>query len=163
MSTKRFPQLFWRFGLYYIQLYCWHKIGIMAIAVTFRDKFSYWERFSVVVYYNNETVLWVISLQMRHIKREKLYRKHCELSNFRNGLSVSLLVRMCERKRENKQTQLSGFELSLLRQLLECVYLSANRFSMAWEKGIQVPFPFFVFAWHWKTDLNFAFCFSFSP
>ena len=33
---------------------------------------------------------------------------------------------------------------------------------MAWEKGIQVPFPFFVFAWHWKTDLNFAFCFSFS-
>ena len=28
----------------------------------------------------------------------------------------------------------------------ECVYLSANRFSMAWEKGIQVPFPFFVFA-----------------
>ena len=46
---------------------------------------------------------------------------------------------------------------------LECVYLSANRFSMAWEKGIQVPYPFFVFAWHWKTDLNFAFCFSFSP
>ena len=34
---------------------------------------------------------------------------------------------------------------------------------MAWEKGIQVPYPFFVFAWHWKTDLNFAFCFSFSP
>ena len=46
---------------------------------------------------------------------------------------------------------------------LECVYLSANRFSMAWEKRIQVPYPFFVFAWHWKTDLNFAFCFSFSP
>ena len=45
----------------------------------------------------------------------------------------------------------------------KCVYLSANRFSMAWETGIQVPFPFFVFAWHWKTDLNFAFCFSFSP
>ena len=45
----------------------------------------------------------------------------------------------------------------------ECVYLSANRFSMAWEKGIQVPYPFFVFAWHWKTDLNFAFCLSFSP
>ena len=45
----------------------------------------------------------------------------------------------------------------------ECVYLSANRFSMAWEKRIQVPYPFFVFAWHWKTDLNFAFCFSFSP
>ena len=42
------------------------------------------------------------------------------------------------------------------------MYLSASRFSMAWEKGIQVPFPFFVFAWHWKTDLNFAFCFSFS-
>ena len=46
---------------------------------------------------------------------------------------------------------------------LQCVYLSANRFSMAWERGIQVPYPFFVFAWHWKTDLNFAFCFSFSP
>ena len=45
----------------------------------------------------------------------------------------------------------------------QCVYLSANRFSMAWENGIQIPFPFFVFAWHWKTDLNFAFCFSFSP
>ena len=45
----------------------------------------------------------------------------------------------------------------------ECVYLSARRFSMAWEKGIQVPFPFFVFAWHWKTNLNFAFCFSLSP
>ena len=45
----------------------------------------------------------------------------------------------------------------------ECVYLSANHFSMAWEKGIQVKFPFFVFAWHWKTDLSFAFCFSFSP
>ena len=45
----------------------------------------------------------------------------------------------------------------------KCVYLSANRFSMAWETGIQVPFPFFVFAWHWKTDFNFAFCFSFSP
>ena len=45
----------------------------------------------------------------------------------------------------------------------ECVYLRANRSSMAWEKGIQVPYPFFVFAWHWKTDLNFSFCFSFSP
>ena len=44
-----------------------------------------------------------------------------------------------------------------------CTLVSANRFSMAWEKGIQVPYPFFVFAWHWKTDLNFAFCFSFSP
>ena len=64
-----------------------------------------------------------------------------------------------ERKRENKQTQLSGFELSLLRQLLECVYLNANRFSMAWEKGIQVPFLFFVFAWHWKN--RFEFCFLF--
>ena len=47
--------------------------------------------------------------------------------------------------------------------LSQCVYLSTNRFSMAWENGIQIPFPFFVFAWHWKTDLNFAFCFSFSP
>ena len=45
----------------------------------------------------------------------------------------------------------------------QCVSLSANRFSMAWENGIQMPFTFFVFAWHWKTDLNFAFCFSFSP
>ena len=27
-----------------------------------------------------------------------------------------------------------------------CVYLSANRFSMAWESGIQMPFTFFVFA-----------------
>ena len=44
----------------------------------------------------------------------------------------------------------------------QCVYLSANRFSMAWENGIQMPFTFFVFAWHWKTDVNFAFCFSFS-
>lgn len=26
-----------------------------------------------------------ISLQVRHIKRENLYRKHCELSNFRNS------------------------------------------------------------------------------
>ena len=42
------------------------------------------------------------------------------------------------------------------------MYLGANRFSMAWENGIQMPFTFFVFAWHWKTDLNFAFCFSFS-
>ena len=42
------------------------------------------------------------------------------------------------------------------------MYLSANRFSMAWKNGIQMPFTFFVFAWHWKTDLNFAFCFSFS-
>ena len=83
------------------------------------------------MYYNDETELWVISLQVRHIKRDKLYRKHCELSNFRNGLSVSLLVRICafdswqkkgkekkERKRESKQTQLSGFELALVRQLL---------------------------------------------
>ena len=31
---------------------------------------------------------------------------------------------------------------------IQCVYLSANRFSMAWEKRIQVPYPFFVFAWH---------------
>ena len=46
---------------------------------------------------------------------------------------------------------------------IECVYLSANRFSMPWENGIEVPLPFFVSAWHWKTDLNFAFCFSFSP
>ena len=45
----------------------------------------------------------------------------------------------------------------------QCVYLSANCFSMAWEKGIQVPYPFFVFVWHWRTNLNFAFCFSFSP
>ena len=44
----------------------------------------------------------------------------------------------------------------------KCVYLSANRFSMAWENGIQMPSTFFVFAWHWKTGLNFAFCFSFS-
>ena len=43
------------------------------------------------------------------------------------------------------------------------MYFTANRFAMAWENGIQVPFPFFVVAWHWKTDLNFAFCFSFSP
>ena len=53
--------------------------------------------------------------------------------------------------------------IQLLNKKEECVYLSANRFSMAWEKGIQVPYPFFVFAWHWKTDLNFAVCFSFSP
>ena len=45
--------------------------------------------------------------------------------------------------------------------VFECVYLSANRFSMAWEKGIQLPYPFFVFAWHWKSDLNFAFFFVF--
>ena len=49
----------------------------------------------------------------------------------------------------------NGFEF-------QCVYLSANRFSMARENGIQMPFTFFVFAWHWKTDLNFAFCFAFS-
>ena len=49
-----------------------------------------------------------------------------------------------------------------VREANKCVYLSANRFSMAWENGIQMPFTFFVFAWHWKTDLNFAFCFSFS-
>ena len=41
----------------------------------------------------------------------------------------------------------------------QCVYLSANRFSMAWENGIHIPFPFFVFAWHWKTDMNFVFRF----
>ena len=51
--------------------------------------------------------------------------------------------------------------IQLLNNKEECVYLSANRFSMAWEKGIQVPYPFFVFAWHWKTDLNFAVCFRF--
>ena len=44
----------------------------------------------------------------------------------------------------------------------EFVYLIANRFSMAWKNGIQVPFPLFFFAWHWKTDLNFVFRFSFS-
>ena len=33
---------------------------------------------------------------------------------------------------------------------------------MAWENGIQVPFPLFFFAWLWKTDLNFVFRFSFS-
>ena len=33
---------------------------------------------------------------------------------------------------------------------------------MAWENGIQVPFPLFFFAWHWKTDLNFVFRFSLS-
>ena len=42
----------------------------------------------------------------------------------------------------------------------ECVYLSANRFSMAWENGIQMPFTFFVFAWHWKTDFVFRFRFT---
>ena len=59
----------------------------------------------------------------------------------------------------------------------ECVYLSANRFSMAWENGIQIPFPFFfrfrmtlknrfefcflffVFALLWKPDMNFVFLF----
>ena len=64
--------------------------------------------------------------------------------------------------------------------LSQCVYLSTNRFSMAWENGIQIPFPFFfgfrmtlknrfefcflffVFASLWKTHLNFVFCFSFS-
>ena len=42
----------------------------------------------------------------------------------------------------------------------KCVYLSANRFSMAWENGIQMPFTFFVFAWHWKTDFVFRFRFT---
>ena len=36
---------------------------------------------------------------------------------------------------------------------IECVYLSANRFSMAWENGIQMPFTFFVFAWHWLKQI----------
>ena len=53
--------------------------------------------------------------------------------------------------------------IRVFQEFAECVYLSANRFSIAWENGIQMPFTFFVFAWHWKTDLNFAFCFSFSP
>ena len=66
------------------------------------------------MYYNSETELWVISLQVRHIKREKLYRKHCELSNFRNGLSVSLLVRMCasdswkKKKKKREEFQMTG-------------------------------------------------------
>ena len=35
---------------------------------------------------------------------------------------------------------------------------------MAWEIGIQVPFPLFFFAWHSKADLNFVFHFSiFAP
>ena len=61
------------------------------------------------------------------------------------------------------------FFAALLSLRFECVYLSANRFSMAWENGIQIPFQFhfhfsfFAFAWHWKTDLNFAFLFSFLP
>ena len=33
-----------------------------------------------------------------------------------------------------------------IKSAFECVYLSANRFSMAWENGIQMPFTFFVFA-----------------
>ena len=39
-------------------------------------------------------------------------------------------------------------ELSLLGSFKggQCVYLSADRFSMAWENGIQIPFTFFVFA-----------------
>ena len=68
----------------------------------------------------------------------------------------------------------------------ECVHLSANRFLIEWENGIQISFLFFVFlrpifrfsftrdiekrigflyvfATLWKTDLNFRFCFSFSP
>ena len=62
-------------------------------ACYFSIEIFYWERFSVVVYYNSETELWAISLQVRHIKREKLYRnrspsqapdrKHCEFTNFR--------------------------------------------------------------------------------
>ena len=38
----------------------------------------------------------------------------------------------------------------LSKKAQQCVYLSANRFSMAWENAIQMPFTFFVFAWHWK-------------
>ena len=59
---------------------------------------------------------------------------------------------------------------------MECVYLSANRFSMAWENGIQnsisifrfsfshdiekqIWISFFVFTSLWKTHLNFVFRF----
>ena len=43
----------------------------------------------------------------------------------------------------------------------ECVYLSANRFSMAWENGSQIPFPFFVFRFRMTLKNRFEFCFSF--
>ena len=64
------------------------------------------------------------------------------------------------------------------RDLGKCVYLSANRFSMAWENGIQnsisifrfsfshdiekqIWISFFVFTSLWKTHLNFVFRFCF--
>ena len=64
------------------------------------------------------------------------------------------------------------------RDLGKCVYLSANRFSMAWENGIQnsisifrfsfshdiekqIWISFFVFTSLWKTHLSFVFRFCF--
>ena len=72
-------------------------------------------------------------------------------------------VQMEEQVREAENTSCPQLSVEIGTQSRsEYVYLSANRFSIAWENGIQMPFTFFVFAWHWKTDLNFAFCFSFS-
>ena len=45
---------------------------------------------------------------------------------------------------------------------VECVYLSANRFSMAGENGIQIPFPFFVFRFRMTLKNRYEFRFSFS-
>ena len=39
--------------------------------------------------------------------------------------------------------------------------LSANRLSMAWENGIQIPFPFFVFRFGMTLKNRFECCFSF--
>ena len=44
----------------------------------------------------------------------------------------------------------------------QCVYLSANRFSMAWENGIHIPFPFFVFRFRMTLKNRYEFRFSFS-
>ena len=42
------------------------------------------------------------------------------------------------------------------------MYLSAIRFSIAWENGIQNPFPFFVFLFRMTLKNRFEFRFSFS-
>ena len=41
--------------------------------------------------------------------------------------------------------------------------LSAIRFSIAWENGIQIPFPFFVCVFRMTLKNRFEFRFSFSP
>ena len=56
-------------------------------------------------------------------------------------------VQMEEQVREAENTSCPQLSVEIGTQSRsEYVYLSANRFSIAWENGIQMPFTFFVFA-----------------